>query len=258
VDDGTSAMLQVGGWRGSLQELVAAMEAGTVPAADVPLREVVAAARNRAQDLEAASAAWVLAARAIERKARALLPNPPAEPAAVEEEGEAEATRLAERIAAYQAYAEAAAALRAFEERRRARFGRAEAAARAVAGAAVRQVPAAPASVETVERLLAAFAEVWERARPRTAEVARDRWTVVQAVEGLRRRLQAAGTLEFAELFSEGADRLEVVVTFLALLELVRLGEAAVTQQAPFAPLRIAWTRAGGGAGEADGTVVQA
>ena len=96
---------------------------------------------------------------------------------------------------------------------------------------------------ETLERLLTAFAQVWERAVPRTSEVRRDRFTVAQRVTTLRAQLAEAGTLEFSSLFAADADRIEIVVTFLALLELVRMGEAHVDQGAPFGPVRIATSR---------------
>ena len=45
--------------------------------------------------------------------------------------------------------------------------------------------------------------------------------------------------LKFSELFAEIASRVEVVVTFLALLELIRLKQIRVTQLNPFDEIRI-------------------
>jgi len=240
--------LTLGEWSGTVPELIAAMEAGTLPPASVPLREVIASVRGGGLDLEATSTAFALLGRAVELKARALLPSPPPEPEPVaEDDPEAEAARLAERLAAYQAFAEAAAALRDFERRRAEQFGRPAGSetpagsGRAGAAAAGPAEPGLPAGQESLERLLAVFAEVWERARPRTGEVRRERFTVAEAAARLRSRLAAGGGVEFTDLFAADADRLEVVVTFLALLELVRLGEVSVQQDAPFAPVRIGW-----------------
>ncbi len=258
--EAAETQLRVGEWTGTLPDLVAAMESGAVPAAEVPLQEVIAAVRSGTPDLEAASTAYALLARAIDLKARALLPTPPPdpepEPEAADEEAEAE--RMAERLAAYQAYAEAAAALREFERRRQVQFGRPPAAATAKPAAADRREPEPPdpeVAAQALEKLLSVFSEVWERSRPRTREVARERYTVAQAVGRLRQRLVAARSLDFAQLFSEDSDRLEVVVTFLALLELVRLGEVSVRQEAPFSPVAIAWVgpRPGGARPEAGG-----
>lgn len=222
------------------------MESGAVPPAEVPLQDIITAVRAGAPDLENASTAYALLARAIDLKARSLLPTPPPDPEPEPEtpDEEAEAARLAERVAAYQAFAEAAAALREFERRRQVRFGRPESAAARVAPPSPDRAPEPPdpaAAAQALEKLLTVFAEVWERSRPRTREVVRERYTVAQAVGRLRQRLAASRGMEFAQLFSEDADRLEVVVTFLALLELVRLGEVKVRQDEPFSPVGIAW-----------------
>ena len=46
--------------------------------------------------------------------------------------------------------------------------------------------------------------------------------------------------LKFSELFAEMASRVEIVVTFLALLELIRLKQVRVTQANPFDEIEIA------------------
>lgn len=228
-------LVTTAGWTGSLADLLAALESGALAARDIDLRELIPQVRGASVDLEGAALAFAQVARAVELKARALLPEPAPEPEAEPEvDAEAEAAQLAERVAAYRAFAEAAQALRGFEQRQRARYGRPP------VDAPVAPPANHPAGAETLERLLAAFAQVWERAAPRSGEVRRDRFTVAERVLALRQQLTAAGSLEFTALFAPEADRLEIVVTFLALLELVRLGEAEVAQGAPFGPLRIA------------------
>ncbi len=243
---GDPLRLTLGAWTGTLPELLAAVEAGGVDASSLQLAEIIATLRTAGLDLEAAATAFAQLGRMVELKARSLLPTPPPEEEPTAEgDAEAEATRLAERLAAYQVFAEAAAALREFEHRRAEQFGRPARADRSQrpserteAGSQASGLPTGP---EALERLLAVFAEVWERAQPRTRELRRERFTLAQAVARLRERLSATGGTEFAALFHPDADRLEVVVTFLALLELMRLGEVTVRQEAPFAPVRIGW-----------------
>ena len=243
------------GFEGDLPELLAAVDNGTVDPATLPLQEVLAQVRAAAGDLDAAVGAFVALAHLVERKARALLPvPPPAEELTEERTPEEEEQALAERLAAYEAFAEAAEALRAFERQRAGRFGRPAEAAAAVGPAAAPRPPAPGPAAESaargdLERLLRVFAEVWERAQPRTREVRRERWSVAMAVRDLRRHLAQAGSADFAELFAPDADRLQVVVTFLAILEMVRQGEVAVHQEGPFAPLRIEWKGARGEGG---------
>jgi segregation and condensation protein A len=47
-------------------------------------------------------------------------------------------------------------------------------------------------------------------------------------------------SLKFSELFAEMASRVEIVVTFLALLELIRLKQVRATQTNPFDEIEIA------------------
>lgn len=76
-------------------------------------------------------------------------------------------------------------------------------------------------------------------------DVFADRWTVSEKIESIANRLKESGPLRFLELFSEAASRAEVVVTFLALLELVRLKQARVLQSEPFGEIEIVETGAG-------------
>lgn len=228
--------VRCGPWTGPLAALLSAFEAGAADPRLLDLRGLVARLRAAGGTLEEASEACVLLARAAEWKARALLPVPPPEPPGPSDEAvpaEPDAALLAERVAAYHAFAEAAEALRAYEQRRRAQFGR-------PAPAGGGRAPRATEGTGSLDQLLELFGEVWSRSRPRSAEVARERFTLAEALAGLRARLRRAPAL-FSSLFAPGAGRLEVVVTFLALLELVRRGEVEVRQESPFAPVELAW-----------------
>jgi segregation and condensation protein A len=46
--------------------------------------------------------------------------------------------------------------------------------------------------------------------------------------------------LRFSELFADVVSRVEIVVTFLALLELIRLKQVRVTQTDPFGEIELA------------------
>ena len=51
--------------------------------------------------------------------------------------------------------------------------------------------------------------------------------------------IRERGSLKFSELFEGVTSRTEVVVTFLALLELIRLKQLIVTQPEPFGEIEI-------------------
>ena len=55
----------------------------------------------------------------------------------------------------------------------------------------------------------------------------------------LRQLIAARGAFKFSELFQQLVNRMEVVATFLALLELIRLKQIVVSQPAPFSEIEI-------------------
>lgn len=78
--------------------------------------------------------------------------------------------------------------------------------------------------------LTVAFQQVLLRARRPVAKVKKDRLSIAQAAAKIADRLGSQEITEFQSLFSENPDRNEVVVTFLAILELGRLQKIRVLQ----------------------------
>jgi segregation and condensation protein A len=72
-----------------------------------------------------------------------------------------------------------------------------------------------------------------------TREIYEDKWTVSEKIEFVRNQIATRGSLKFSELFEKAANRAEVVCTFLALLELIRLKQLACVQPEPFAEIEI-------------------
>jgi len=91
----------------------------------------------------------------------------------------------------------------------------------------------------TPERLAAAFRRVLERlADEEPIPVGALTFSVAEKADELRARLRA-GVLQFEEIFAAVRSRLEAVACFLALLELLRLGEATVEQLEAFGPITV-------------------
>ena len=61
-------------------------------------------------------------------------------------------------------------------------------------------------------------------------EIQEEQITVEEKMEFLERRLNAGEQIRFDELFSEFASKLERIVTFLAILELIRLQRIVAVQ----------------------------
>ncbi len=90
--------------------------------------------------------------------------------------------------------------------------------------------------VGAANELLRRFAER-EAAR---SEIVEDRWSVSEKIVAIRQRLDQAGRLKFSKLFDGAGSRGEVVATFLALLELIRIRQLRATQDATFGEIEIA------------------
>jgi segregation and condensation protein A len=63
-------------------------------------------------------------------------------------------------------------------------------------------------------------------------------WTLQEKIDTITGRLRN-GPIELVELILESADRLEAVVTFVAVLELLRRGLIRVRQKERFGPIHV-------------------
>jgi segregation and condensation protein A len=88
--------------------------------------------------------------------------------------------------------------------------------------------------------LITAFKAVIERARQRPSIVLpREQISIDERIEQLLARLSETEACGFEELFDDVSARGHLIVTFLALLELIRLKLVRVHQTGPFGPIRV-------------------
>jgi segregation and condensation protein A len=91
-------------------------------------------------------------------------------------------------------------------------------------------------------QLINAFQNVIKRieARAELQEIFGENYTVSDKIETILARITDGGSLKFSDLFAEMASRVEIVVTFLALLELIRLKQVRAFQSGQFGEIEIA------------------
>ena len=91
-------------------------------------------------------------------------------------------------------------------------------------------------------QLINAFQNVIKRveAREELQQIFGENYTVSDKIETILARVSEGGALKFSELFAEMASRVEIVVTFLALLELIRLKQVRAIQPGQFGEIEIA------------------
>ena len=88
--------------------------------------------------------------------------------------------------------------------------------------------------------LAAAFQAVLDRLpTPEEVAVEISNYSLTDEMERVRLRLRGGGAVLFGELFRQAESRLHAVVIFLALLELIRLGDAGVRQRSTFGEIEV-------------------
>jgi len=90
-----------------------------------------------------------------------------------------------------------------------------------------------------ISDLMSAFAKVLEKAQAPVYEVKAEPWTVEMKLQELQLLLTVKRQIRFLELFTPQQSKLELVVTFLALLELMRSRLARAIQERHFSEIFI-------------------
>ena len=176
------------------------------------------------------SAFLVMAARLVQIKSEALLPRPPVRAPGEEDPGD----ELARQLIAYKRYKEISNLLQAREKSGRRTYlrlapppkfeGRLD-----LNGIGVRELWYAA---------LDAFSSIPEQA-PLGSVVKRPRVTIRQKIRGIVDRIRRFGRTRFTDILGDARSRIDVVVSFLAMLELVKRRRVAANQEQLFGDIEI-------------------
>jgi segregation and condensation protein A len=186
-------------------------------------------------DLEIAGEFLVMASTLMYIKSRELLPVDQRAETDEEEEGTDPRWELIRQLVEYKKFKDAAAQLQVLEARQEGVFPR-------VPGKLEFENDApAPKPDVSVFDLLNAVNVILKRFEKRDTarDIFEDKWTVSEKIEAIVRVLASRESVRFSELFEDATSRSEVVCTFLALLELIRLKQLVCSQPAEFAEIEI-------------------
>ncbi|MBE5803688.1 MAG: segregation/condensation protein A [Clostridiales bacterium] len=187
-------------------------------------------------DMDDATDFLVMAATLLEIKSRAMLPKPPK----LDENEEDPEQALIRQLEEYKRFKETAAAMQQFEK-----------AAQDIFTKLPEEYPLPPQETElvglTLEGLTEAFLRIWAR-RPAADEtgeanryaprdIHRDEHTVQECMLTLLHGIRRKGRMRFDEAFSDAPTREEVVTLFLAMLELLKLGEMHLEQEGVYSDI---------------------
>jgi len=179
----------------------------------------------------------VVASRLLYIKSMRLLPGPGGSPAVSVDEDEDTADDLVRHLLEYRQFKRVAATLRARDDEGTRLFGR------PASAAAVDLEKKAPEFgelergllQEALKRALARTPETphLHRVQPYTVTVA-DRIETVRALLARAAAEPASAGIPFSQLLEGAVDRVEIIVTFLAVLELVKQAEVVAVQSDTF------------------------
>ena len=229
--------IQVASFDGPLDLLLYLIRRNEIDIHDIPIAPITRQYLDylelmRELNLDVAGDFMVMAATLIHIKSKMLLPLEPAE--AADEDAEDPRAALVQRLLEFQRYKEAAGVLHQKGEVRAATWTRPDAVVPRFDDAGEEMLEAG------LFDLVSAFKELLERRKALLAhEVEAGGKSLEDAMRDLMGLVPEGGSLDFIELFAAQQTKGDMIVTFLALLELVRLKRIKVYQRGVFGAIRV-------------------
>src|SRR6185437_7997609 len=231
--------VKLSNFEGPLDLLLHLIKKNEVSIQDIPIALITAQyldaiALMQELDLDVAGEFIVMAATLIHIKSKMLLPRPETA-AGVEGEEEDPRDALVRRLIEHQKFKAAAELLHEREQLRSAQWLRPDERVAAIAGDELE-----PEIEVDLFSLMTAFQAIVERAKHRPKVYLPTEEIPVEArIEQLLARLSETEACGFDDLFADVDDRGGLILTFLALLEMIRLKLVRVFQAGSFGPIRV-------------------
>jgi len=232
--------VKLSNFEGPLDLLLHLIRKNEVNVHDIPIALITsqyldAIALMQELDLDVAGDFLVMAATLIHIKSKMLLPRPETAAGVEGEVEEDPRDALVRRLLEHQKFKAAAGLLHEREQLRAAQWQRPDERVAAIAGDEYE-----PELEVDLFSLLTAFQTVVERAKHRPKVLLPPEQIPVEVrIDQLLARLSETEACGFEELFADVKDRSGLIVTFLALLEMIRLKLVRVFQAGSFGAIRV-------------------
>lgn len=205
-----------------------------IPIAEVAEQYLAYLELMRLLDLNIAGEFLVMSATLMQIKSRMLLPRD--EAIKKQEQEDDPRQELVQKLLEYQRFKEIASQLRQREQKQQEQFRRRP----GIIPSGTANKPDEVYFEANIFDLINAFTDVLKEVpRELFYEVIKDEFTVDQKIHDIFHLLLNQEALVFAKLFSQAKNKLEIIATFLAVLELIRLKEIIVRQKGLFGEIEI-------------------
>ena len=231
---GTGYRVHLPVFEGPLDLLLHLIRVNEINLFDIPVVEITRQYNEtlnlmRELNLEVAGEYLIMAATLLHVKSRMLLPPDPAEAASSPEDPRSELVRQLEE---YQCYRTAALVLSEAELEQSRAWVRPPSSVAEFEGEAT--------VVADLFGLLSAFKRILDALnRQEQMALERDRISLLDRIRWVLGKLKEARRIAFASLFAGASSRAELIVTFLALLELIRLRVVRAVQPVRFGDIEV-------------------
>ncbi len=226
--------IELTGFQGPLDLLLYLIDKDQVDIYDIPIARITDQFIRHIEvmqsiSLDQAGEFIAMAATLLVIKMKMLMPSRVDEEEEAEEDPRAELVR---RLLEYKRFKEAALAFQDREDER-ARFH-----TRQLKFPFTNDLAVEPALRIEMFDLLAALAGIYDRVRKRPVhDIVREPFTVEEKIDLIAARTTDGALVRFEELFADDTIKMEVVVTFIAILEMVKRGRLVFVQTEPLGPI---------------------
>jgi segregation and condensation protein A len=247
--------VKIDAFQGPIDLLMHLLKKNKVEIYDIPIAEVTRQYLNyianmQKLDLDVASEFLIMAAQLMEIKAQTLLPKEKND----DEEEVDPRQELVEKLLEYKKYKQLALQLQEFEQEQRKSYTRNV--APLLSGLEFEK--SNPLEGVTIDQFISAFHKALKKKTKKSDKKEEEQVDTLDKLKAeeitikeqqgyIMQRLVAVGDeINFMDLFSQFSSRLEIVVTFMALLELIKINEVKIKQDNNFDEIKIYRLGSGG------------
>jgi segregation and condensation protein A len=217
-----SLLLKTPQFQGPLELLCTLVQKEEIPICELEIHSLVLQIKELLSCLEQAAESIGFAGHLLLLKSRYLLPQ---DPLAVAEEPEGLNRTLMENLIEYCQFKEAARALANREEQARESYTRYK-----YPQGEIKK----PLGIDhlSLSDLASIFEQILQKAAKGRTTIEKEEWQVADKIEWIQKQLETAKQTPFETLFPLTCSKLELIVIFLALLEMMKLGVIQVGKDA--------------------------